>query len=194
MSVYQIKAHTNTYDVIDLDIIMLAKKLVKSSDYDEDTLIDLLMDLPIKNSSLKSIWPEEMECNYFGKSKEQNYDINVYTNFLVLKMNAYDILCEELSPLGEFLPLNVEGNKMMMFNLLTFAEEKKDLCEMAYLDGYENGLKMLSFNEVDIETKSIFKSKLQGGMANYCTDKFKVLVEAHNLTGIKFDIDLISPF
>lgn len=194
MNVYQIKASANTYDIIDLDIVALAEKLEAISTFDEDTLIKLLMNLPFDNTSLKSMWPEKMACKYFGKSKEQNYDINVYTNFLVLKMKAYNVLYDELKAFGEFLPLNVEGDKMMMFNLLTFAEENKSLCEMSYLDGFENGLKTLSFDESDMIIKTIFKSKLQGGMKNYCTDRFKKLVEKNDLTGIKFDTDLLDHF
>jgi hypothetical protein len=194
MNIYQIKASANTYDIIDLDIVALAEKLEEVSTFDEETLIDLLMNLPFDNTSLKSMWPEEISCKYFGKSKEQNYDINVYTNFLVLKMKAYNLLYDELKEFGEFLPLNVEGDKMMMFNLLTFAEENKNLCEMSYLDGFENGLKTLSFDKSDTVIKTIFKSKLQGGMINFCTDRFKELVEKNNLTGIKFDTDLLDHF
>ena len=62
------------------------------------------------------------------------------------------------------------------------------------LNGLENGLKTLCFNEDDIATKTLFKSKLQGGMANYCTNKFKQLVEDNNFTGITFDMDLLNPF
>lgn len=194
MSVYQIKANENTYDVIDLDVMVLAKKLAAVSNNDVNTLIKLLMHLPSNNSSLKSIWPEEMACNYFGKSKEQNYDINIYSNFLVLKMKTYNVLYDELKRFGEFLPLNVEGDQMMMFNLLTFAEENKSLCEMSYLDGFEDGLKTLVFTESDTVIKTVFKSKLQGGRTNYCTDRFKELVEKNNLTGVKFDTDLVDPF
>ncbi|WP_159820618.1 hypothetical protein [Colwellia sp. 20A7] len=194
MGIYQIKAQENTYDIIDLDVVVLAEKLAENPTLDEDTLIELLMNLPFDNTSLKSMWPDEMVCNYFGKSKEQNYDINVYANFLVLNMKAYNTLHGELKEFGEFLPLNVEGDKMMMFNLLTFAQENKTLCEMSYLDGFENGLKTLCFDEADTVTKTIFKSKLQGGMTNYCTDKLKHLVEKNDLSGVKFDTDLLDYF
>ena len=69
MGVYQIKAHENTYDIIDLDVVVLAEKLAETPTLDEDTLIELLMNLPFDNTSLKSMWPDEMVCSYFGKSK-----------------------------------------------------------------------------------------------------------------------------
>jgi len=194
MNIYRMKAKTNTYDVIDLDIINMMQKLKVITNHDEDTLIELLMNLPLDNTSLKGMWPEEMTCSYFGKAKEQNYDINLFSHFLVLKMNAYSVLSEHLKPYGEFLPLNVEGDKIMMFNLLTFAQENKELCEMSYLDGFENGLSTLHFNEDDIVSKSIFKSKLEGAMAIFCTDYFKELVEKNRLNGVVFDTNLLDIF
>ncbi|XQW86704.1 hypothetical protein ACOYR1_08275 [Thalassotalea piscium] len=194
MNIYQIKAFENTYDIIDLDILALAKNLTETSDLDINALIKLLMYLPSTNTSLKGIWPEEMKCKYFGKAKEQDYDINIHSHFLVLKMKAYNVLHEQLKAFGEFLPLNVEGDKMMMFNLLTFANENQDLCEMSYLDGLENGLKTLSFEASDVTNKIIFKSKLQGGMNKYCTENFKYLVEKNGLTGVRFDTDLLDYF
>ena len=47
----------------------VAEKLAETPTLDEDTLIELLMNLPFDNTSLKSMWPDEMVCSYFGKSK-----------------------------------------------------------------------------------------------------------------------------
>ena len=52
----------------------------------------------------------------------------------------------------------------------------------------------LFFDEVDIANKAIFKSKLQHAMSYYCTEKTKLLIEQHQLKGLRFDADLIDPF
>lgn len=192
MTVYQIKNSTNTYDVIDLNTLSLAKILSENSEYDEDTLIDMLRGIAYDNISLKNMWPEEIPCNYFGNSRKQDYDITRFGQYLVLKMNAVEVLHDELSKCGELLPLNVEGNKMMLFNCLTFGKEQEDLCIKRYEDGYQYGLETLYFNEGDIENKAIFKSKLENARSMYCTDKVKLLVEEHKFRGITFDTDLLT--
>ncbi|WP_051303614.1 hypothetical protein [Psychromonas aquimarina] len=194
MNIYQIKNVTNTYDVIDLDIVDLAETLSENCEYDEDTILKMLMHVASDNISLKKMWPKEILCNYFGNSRKQGYDITRFGKFLVLKMNAVEVLYGELSKCGELLPLNVEGNKMMLFNCLTFGKEQEELCVKKYEDGFECGVETLYFNENDIEDKAIFKSKLQHAMSYYCTDKVKLLVEEHQLKGIRFDTDLINPF
>lgn len=81
-----------------------------------------------------------------------------------------------------------------MFNPLIFAQEDLSLTERAYLDGFEDGLKSLVFDDEDISNKLIFKSKMQSGLSLYCTDDFKKLVNDNNLTGLVFNTDLLTYF
>ncbi|MCW1718320.1 hypothetical protein OIZ54_06080 [Pseudoalteromonas sp. A3] len=68
------------------------------------------------------------------------------------------------------------------------------LTERAYLDGFEDGLKSLVFDDEGISNKLIFKSKMQSGLSLYCTDNFKKLVNDNNLTGLVFNTDLLACF
>jgi hypothetical protein len=192
MTVYKISNSTNTYDVIDLNTVSLAEILSQNTEHDKSTLIKMLRGIASKNISLKEMWPEEIACNYFGNSRKQDYDITRFGKYIVLKMNVVEVLHEELSKSGELLPLNVEGNKMMLFNCLTFGQEQEDLCIKRYEDGYQYGLETLYFNEDDIENKAVFKSKLDNAASLYCTDKIKLLVEEHQFRGLTFDTDLLG--
>ncbi len=192
MPVYKISNSTNTYDAIDLNTVRLAEILSKNTLHDKSGLIKMLRSIAYNNSPLKKLWPDEVSCNYFGDSRKQDYDITIFGNYLVLKMNAVEVLHEELSKSGELLPLNVEGNHMMLFNCLTFGQEREELCIKRYEDGFEYGLETLVFNIEDVENKGFFKSKLDNATSIYCMDKVKLLVEEHQLRGLTFDTDLLD--
>jgi len=192
MTVYKLSNLTNTYDPIDLNTVRLAEILSKNTEYDKSALIKILRGVAYNNSPLKKMWPDEVSCNYFGESSKQNYDITLFGNYLVLKMNAAEVLHEELSKSGELLPLNVEGNQMILFNCLTFGKEQEDLCIRRYEDGFQYGLETLFFNIDDVENKGFFKSKLDNAQFIYCTDKVKLLIEEHQLRGLTFDTDLLD--
>ena len=194
MTVYQIKNEAYTYDVIDFDIVELSKILSKNNDLEPDTILTMFMSAASDNIEFSHLWPEGLNFNYFGKAKEQDYDISRLGHFLIMKMPVYELLKERLASFGEFLPVKAEGNNMMLFNLLTFGQEQKDMCLTKYEDGFEDGLELLTFEQDDIQNKLLFKSKLEGAQKVYCTDEFKNIIQSNNLKGLVFDEDLLDPF
>jgi len=188
MNIYQIKSPVNSYNVVDLDVVKLAMAL---GDAD---LIRPLMTASYDNLSLNDLWTKTLECHYFGEARQQDYDISVFGTYLIFKMNAYHVVHDDLSQFGEFLPLNVEGVNMMLYNCLTFGQEQEELCETDYLEGLDNGLKTLVFDESDVDSKLIFKSKRQGAMKLYCSDKVKDIIELNKFKGVLFDTDLLTLF
>ncbi|WP_193051168.1 hypothetical protein [Pseudoalteromonas undina] len=194
MTVYQIKNEAYTYDVIDFNIVELSKILSKHSDLEPDTVLKMFMSASLNNIEFSHLWPEGLNFDYFGKAKKQDYDISLLGKFLIMKMPVYELLKEHLASFGEFLPVKAEGNNMMLFNLLTFGQEQKDMCLTKYEDGFEDGLELLTFEKDDIQSKLLFKSKLEGAQKVYCTDEFKNIIHSNNLKGLVFDEDLLDPF
>ena len=142
MTVYQIKNEAYTYDVIDFNIVELSKILSKHSDLEPDTVLKMFMSASLNNIEFSHLWPEGLNFDYFGKAKKQDYDISLLGKFLIMKMPVYELLKERLASFGEFLPVKAEGNNMMLFNLLTFGQEQKDMCLTKYEDGFAHGLKV----------------------------------------------------
>ena len=137
MTVYQIKNEAYTYDVIDLDIVELSETISKNNDLEADTVLRMFMSSSLNNIEFSHLWPEGLNFEYFGKAKKQDYDISRLGHFLIMKMPVYELLKERLANFGEFLPVKAEGNSMMLFNLLTFGQEQKDMCLTKYEDGFE---------------------------------------------------------
>ena len=196
MNVYQLRKPTNAYDVINLDIMEMSKQIVKNSNKPmSDNIIQIAMnDVPKGKITLTELSPNGFECKHEPRAKKQNYDVNLYGSFLVLNEPAYECLSASLSELGEFIDLKINGDNLYLFNPLIFAQEDLKLTERAYLDGFEDGLKSLVFDDEDISNKLIFKSKMQSGLSLYCTDDFKKLVNDNNLTGLVFNTDLLTYF
>ena len=194
MTVYQIKNEAYTYDVIEFNIVDLSKILSKHNDLEPDTVLRMFMSSSLNNIEFSHLWPEGLNFDYFGKAKKQNYDISLLGKFLIMKMPVYELLKERLASFGEFLPVKAEGNNMMLFNLLTFGQEQKDMCLTKYEDGFEDGLELLNFEQDDVQNKLLFKSKLEGAQKVYCTDEFKIIIQSNNLKGLVFDEDLLDPF
>ena len=196
MNVYQLRKPTNAYDVINLDIMEMSKQIVKNSNKPmSDNIIQIVMnDIPKGKATLSELSPNGFECKHEPRAKKQNYDVNLYGSFLVLNEPAYECLNASLSESGEFIDLKTKGDNLYLFNPLIFAQEDLSLTERAYLDGFEDGLKSLVFDDEDINNKLIFKSKMQSGLSLYCTDDFKKLVNDNNLTGLVFNTDLLTYF
>ena len=194
MTVYQIKNEAYTYDVIDFNIVELSKILSKHSGLEPDTILTMFMSAARHNIEFSHLWPEGLNFDYFGKAKKQDYDISRLGHFFIMKMPVYELLKERLANFGEFLPVKAEGNNMILFNLLTFGQEQKDMCLTKYEDGFEDGLELLIFEQDDIQNKLLFKSKLEGAQKVYCTDEFKNIIQSNNLKGLVFDEDLLELF
>lgn len=194
MTVYQIKNKAYTYDVIDFNIVELSKILSKHNDLEPDTILTMFMSAARHNIEFSHLWPQGLNFDYFGKAKKQDYDISRLGHFLIMKMPVYELLKARLANFGEFLPVKAESNNMMLFNLLTFGQEQKDMCLTKYEDGFEDGLELLTFEQDDIQSKLLFKSKLEGAQKVYCTDEFKNIIQSNKLKGLVFDEDLLDLF
>jgi len=192
--IYQIQKPVNCYDIVDLDIGKMTEQILVSSKRSFDEVAIALMNAPLENTSLLELGVESFDCKYNSSAKKQCFDVNLLGNYLVLNQKAYKYLGNKLSDYGEFISLNTGEEELMLFNLLTFGQEEKSLCEMSYLDGYEDGLKSLVFDLEDVTDKLLFKSKLQGGLTIYCSDTFKNLLFECKLVGVNFNEDLLSCF
>lgn len=195
MNVFQLRKPTNTYDVIDLDLVSMAKQIVIKTGQSFDDALDIVMEeIPDGKITLLELSKDGFDCKHDTRAKKQNYDVNLYGNFLVLNARAYECLSCVISEHGEFSTLRTDGDELFLFNPLEFGKEDLSLTEKAYLDGFDDGLKSLVFDNKDISDKLLFKSKLQGGLSIYCTDNFKSIVADNNLSGLVFSADLVSPF
>ncbi|UPW20108.1 hypothetical protein M0C34_07560 [Agarivorans sp. TSD2052] len=188
MTTYQLKAPTGSYEVLDLDDFTLAEQL------GNEGLVETLMSASMNNTPLSPLWHANIACSYFSDAKAQAYDISISGSFLVLNQTALKVLKPQLESFGEFLPISVEGDAYVLFNCLTFGKEQKSLCLTRYLEGIEDGIDSLVFDESDVQDKLIFKSKLQGASSFYCNEAFKALLAEHSLSGVTFDEELLEPF
>lgn len=188
MYTYQLKNDPERYKVIVESSYVLSKKLgigVRS-----------LQSRMASDEPMSNIW------TLLHVSPEQQFptaiaipDISVWGHgWLVLSIAAKEKLYSHLSDSGEFLPIIVEDNEMYVFRCTTWGKEDDTECIFHYIDGEIDGLEYLSFDQTDIETKLVFKSKLEGGTSVYCTSTFKGLCKELKLSGLRYDEELISPF
>lgn len=194
MSAYYLKKPNGSYDLVDLNTVTMTNQIVNNTDLTFEVVVRKLMALPYDNSNIADLWKGEFDCNFIPEARKQNFDINVLGNFLLLTQSAYQFLGDKIHPYGEFVKVNTDGESLMLFNPQVFANEDPTLCEMNYIDGFEDGLKSLVFLNEDIQNKLLFKSKLQGGYSIYCNEAFKRLIINSELEGLNFDSDLLNPF
>lgn len=186
--IYRLKRPVNSHELIDLDVMKLGKLL-------GDSDLSLIRRLGRLSESLAERWQVPV-CSYHKhyKGAVLKPDVSFWGSFLVLTPKAYTALQPVLQDDGEFLPVQADGDDLYFFNCLSIGKEAADQCLKKYEDGYECGLETLVFNDTDISTKAIFKSKLEGCRALYATDRLKQRFEASDLNGIIFDDDLLNQF
>jgi hypothetical protein len=194
MSAYYLKKPNGSYDLVDLNTVTMTNQIVSNTDLTFEVVVRKLMALPYDNSNIADLWKGEFDCHFIPQARKQNFDINVLGNFLLLTQSAYNFLGDKIHPFGEFVKINADGESLMLFNPKVFAKEDPTLCEMNYIDGFEDGVKSLVFLNEDIQNKLLFKSKLQGGDCIYCNEAFMRLIINSELEGLSFDSDLLNPF
>ncbi|BCL71827.1 hypothetical protein TUMSATVNIG1_37940 [Vibrio nigripulchritudo] len=188
MSVYQLKADHENYNLFELDMMQLASQL------GDENLVDFLLDLPDTQESLKTVW-KNVSSEFESDLSKPFPDITTWDiNFLLLNEKAYDVTKELLENVGEFLPILVNGSSHFVFHCQSFGLEDPSKTEMKYEDGYPSGLKTLEFHEPDVRFKAVFKSKLQGASKLFANEHLKQLCDNNELRGLRFDSDLINPF
>lgn len=193
MKLFSLKPVTNSYDMVEWDILSFAEKIQPMLPDNQDACM-FLLDIHIKNDSLLKYWPEGYELSFLSGYLKDNYDISIMDGFIALRMNAYRALKSLLAPLGEFIETKADGEPIVIFNLRTFGQEDESKCEREYLDGYPLDYIKIAFINDDVKNKPVFKSKLTGGSRLYCTDEFKSVVEDNRLTGVYIDEDLDNIF
>lgn len=190
MAAYQLKEIPSRFYTTTLDPLALAKQL------GDEGLLKTLMQRPHLNTSMAAYW-RTVSDSWAPQSptSSERPEISLWDcGCLLLNQRAYDALQHPLAGDGEFLPITVDGEPMHLFNCMTWAQEDMTLTEKAYLDGYEDGIATLAFDESSITGKMVFKSQLEGGGRLYASAAFKALVEQRNLQGLRFDPELLDPF
>lgn len=190
--VYQLKFIPKTYKALQLDIMAIADKI------GDDSLILKLMTAPLTGDSLADNWKSvDTSLQRLSTSATAEPDISLWdSQGLYLSQKSYDALAEALQHEGEFLPITVDGVPAYLFNCRAFGREDLSLTERKYLDGEQDGVVSLGFDDADIleHNRHVFRSKLQGCTALYASDKFKQLCDKHNLCGLAFDTNLLDIF
>lgn len=122
------------------------------------------------------------------------------TDFLVLNRRAYGELKDMLQPLGELLPLVVEGGDFYLFNPLRRLDENVidlDASEYEYHQSEEEpvGFRVLNFNPDNIpEDVPVFRVQHDFAYNLYCGDRFKDYINEKGLQGVVFNPTLIDPY
>ncbi|WP_275074520.1 hypothetical protein [Pseudoalteromonas ostreae] len=169
----------------------MAKQIAKEKKISFNEAVKIAMDdFPRGKAKILDVVENGFNCKVEKEAEQQDYDINLFSSYLVLNKKAYTAIGNHLQGCGEFIPLNCE-KELFLFNPLIFEKEDEALTEIAFLDGFEDGLKSLAFKS---DLNLIFKSSMQGGKSIYCNAAFKTLVKENNLTGITFNNDLLSIF
>lgn len=145
------------------------------------------------NKSLTDVWQDvgatfvEVE----GLDQTEKPDITTWNGaHFVLSPKAFDLLFEHLSPLGEFLPITIDGQVYQIFNCLNTVEADKSVSEADITDNLWMGVKSLEFKKEDVENNLVFKTRFDRCGALYCGDEFKSLVENFDLKGLTFSENL----
>lgn len=189
--IFKIHKPSRTYDIINLTTVSMAKQIAKEKEISFNEAVKIAMDdFPRGKAKILDVVENGFNCEVEKEAEQQDYDINLFSSYLVLNEKAYKAIGNHLQGCGEFVPLNCE-KELFLFNPLIFEKEDEALTEIAYLDGFEDGLKSLAFKS---DLNLIFKSSMQGGKSIYCNAAFKTLVKESNLTGITFNNDLLSVF
>lgn len=189
--IFKIHKPSRTYDIINLTTVSMAKQIAKEKEISFNEAVKIAMDdFPRGKAKILDVVENGFNCEVEKEAEQQDYDINLFSSYLVLNEKAYTAIGNHLQGCGEFVPLNCE-KELFLFNPLIFEQEDEALTEIAYLDGFEDGLKSLAFKS---DLNLIFKSSMQGGKSIYCNAAFKTLVKESNLTGITFNNDLLSVF
>ena len=191
LGIFKIHKPSKTYDIINLTTVSMAKQIAKEKKISFNEAVKIAMDdFPRGKAKILDVVENGFNCKVEKEAEQQDYDINLFSSYLVLNEKAYTAIGNHLQGCGEFVPLNCE-KELFLFNPLIFEKEDEALTEIAYLDGFEDGLKSLAFKS---DLNLIFKSSMQGGKSIYCNAAFKTLVKESNLTGITFNNDLLSVF
>lgn len=126
-----------------------------------------------------------------GESKKTIPDIITDNDGkLFVSAKAYEKIYSELGQCGEWLPIMYHNTERgFLFNVLTLAEQF-DAVDNANTEHDHNGLRHVAFYEEHLAGVTLFRTKEDGYMGIYCTEKAKALLEAQGIKGCKVIADL----
>ncbi len=162
----------------------------------DDLELEDVIEFSKRNTKMSAWWkaPETDFISINGDESDAIPDISMWVDAaLVLSPKAYRLLSDLLKPFGEFLPVHVQKETYYLFNCLTTGEEDSDKCKFEKHKGITLGLERLTFKE-SVQDLVVFKSPLQNCLTVFCGDRFKGATESFELSGIKFDTNLIEKF
>ncbi len=159
---------------------------------------DITINLGGSRERYASIW-NTPNCHFYTNESDfpdaiKVPDITLWTTRLLLNEKALDILRAPLQEICEFLPVNCEGNTYHIANILCIAEDRHalDIEHSRYheIDGYKMDLECIAFREERLNGVPLFKSEYDACNRIFCTEKFRDLIDTHQLKGILFRTDL----
>tara|TARA_Y100001951_G_scaffold101708_1_gene107072 strand:- start:397 stop:954 length:558 start_codon:yes stop_codon:yes gene_type:complete len=181
--IFRLEAPNNTHEVIDFDVLSMAKML-------GDKDFKLVRRLSNSNVSIVDRWVKP-SCGFNKKykSKSEPSDVSLWGSFLLLSPLAYESLSAELSAHGEFLPIDLNGEDWWLFNCLALGAESLAECVT-----HQAELEKLVFDENKLADKLIFKSELEGCKTLFCDDRLKIAVTQLPVCGVNFNTNLVEQF
>ncbi len=126
-----------------------------------------------------------------GESKKPIPDIIADNNGkLFVSAKAYEKIYCELGQCGEWLPITYHDNdRGFLLNVLTLAEQF-DAVDKENTEHDHNGLHHVAFYEEHLTGVTLFRTKEDGYLGIYCTEKTKNFLEKKGMKGCKVVADL----
>lgn len=189
-NIYAIRNDGYKFQQLDLQITDLIGKQPADLDYTK------VVNFSYHNLAMADWWPKlDVRFKPIDDPNEPIPDICHWAySTLVLSPKAYRLLGDLLKSWGELLPVAVEGETYYIFNCLTTATIKEELCEKSYYEGEELGLASIVFDEIDTVNKLIYKNNINACIEMFCGDHFKGAVESFGLSGLMFSEKLVEDF
>lgn len=141
---------------------------------------------------------QTLEIEFYNSSESNKVtdtpDISVGNGKMFLSESAYKVLNQLLCGHGEFLPVTYSDKKGYLFNSLTIAEELNALDPKLCIRNEWDEMEHLGFIEERLQNAPLFRTAFENYMGFFCSEEFKDLVEASDLKGITFSVDISNIF
>lgn len=191
MKAYKLVNDYDSYQILQLDTIKIVEQLDRP-----DLIRQVKRMTSTGNKPLIAIWGDVKSTfsPMEGTQSVKTPDISVWKGTgLVFSGRAHAYFRLMLEPLGEFLPVEVEGNNFYLFHLMIEGKVDPDSSSREDDDfGEPMTVTALKFDDNDIENKLLFKSEYEFYQAPFCNQKFRELYQKYDLEGLVFEEDLTS--
>jgi hypothetical protein len=193
MTIYKLQANDKEYKELTLDCVELFEKL--QLDPAGSGLKDC-SDLGRTGLPFQHPW-KEIESSFAPSPLHPEAvkipSISVWIgSVLLLSEKAHACLRLILQDHGEFLPIDIQGFKYFLFNLLTTGKVDNQKTTYRYIEGDDipSDIECLVFDADDIEDKDIFRAAPGHFVGVFCTPEFKQTCEEFDLDGLIFSEDI----